>query len=266
MPRRRASACERLVRVGGEHRGGAGFDHQRRDAEPRGAEADLADGHGAELGPDLVAGDKRRGDGCDRRAVDVVVHHRDVERVLQAGLDLEAVGDPDVLEVDRAEAGRDRRHGGDELVDVLGGDEDRDRGDPDHLAVEHRLALHHGHRGDGADVAEPEHPGAVGADGDGAADRRVAVGERGLVGDHRADARDARRVRVAHVLEGAHPVRDLDVQLAALVGAHGPVVVVDDAHAVELAEHARDRLRLAVVRDLDRELADRAVVGRPTPW
>ena len=76
----------------------------------------------------------------------------------------------------------------------------RDAGE---LAIEHGLALHDGHGGDRADVAEAEDARAVGADGDGAADHREAVGEGGLFGDCEADAGDAGGVDVAHVLEGA---------------------------------------------------------------
>ena len=48
----------------------------------------------------------------------------------------------------------------------VGVDQDRHRRDPGELVVEHGLALHHRHRRDRADVAEPEHPRAVRADRD----------------------------------------------------------------------------------------------------
>ncbi len=50
--------------------------------------------------------ERRRHD--DRGAVLVVVEDGDVERLLQATLDLEAARGRDVLEIDAAESGRDR--------------------------------------------------------------------------------------------------------------------------------------------------------------
>ena len=99
-------------------------------------------------------------------AVLVVVEDRDVQRLLQPALDLEAARRGDVLEVDAAERRRDLLHELDDLVDVGGVDADRERVDAAQLLEQHRLALHHGHRGFGADVAQPEHGGAVGDDRD----------------------------------------------------------------------------------------------------
>ena len=139
--------------------------------------------------------------------------------------------------------------------------QDRHRRDAGELAVEHRLALHDGHRGDGADVAEAEDARAVGADGDGPADHREAVGERRVVRDRKADAGDAGRVDVAHVLEGAHLVAADDFELAALVRVEGAVPEGDDTDAVDLAEPVGDALCLLVVAHLDGDLADRAIAA-----
>ena len=110
----------------------------------------------------------------DRRAVLVVVEDRDVERLLQPALDLEAARRRDVLEVDAAEPGRDRGDRGDDLVGVGRREADRPGVDAAELLEQHRLALHHRHRRLGADVAEPEHRGAVADDGDGVLlDRQV---------------------------------------------------------------------------------------------
>ena len=65
---------------------------------------------------------------------------------------------------------------GDDLVGVLGVQADRERVDAAELLEEHRLALHHRHRGLGADVAEAEHGAAVGDDGDRVALDRVLEG------------------------------------------------------------------------------------------
>jgi hypothetical protein len=91
----------------------------------------------------------------------VVVEDRDVERRLQAVLDLEAARRRDVLEVDSPEARRDRLHRGDDLVHVLRVEADREGVHAAELLQQHRLALHHRHRGARADVTEAQHRGAV---------------------------------------------------------------------------------------------------------
>ena len=48
-----------------------------------------------------------------------------------------------------------------DLVDVLRREAEREGVDAAELLEQHRLALHHGHGGLGADVAEAEHGGAV---------------------------------------------------------------------------------------------------------
>ena len=82
----------------------------------------------------------------------------------------------------------------DDLVGVLRVQADRPGVDPAELLEQDRLALHHGQRRLRADVAEAEHRGAVGDDGD-----RVLLDGQvpdllGVVGDRAADARDAGRV------------------------------------------------------------------------
>ena len=106
------------------------------------------------------------GEDDDRRAVLVVVEDRDVELVAQPPLDLEAARGRDVLEVDAAEGRRGRLDEGDDLVDVLAVDAEREGVDAGELLEEHRLALHHRHGRLRADVAEAEHRGPVGDDGD----------------------------------------------------------------------------------------------------
>ena len=81
-------------------------------------------------------------------------------------LDLEAARRGDVLEVDAAEAGRDHLDRADDLVGVLAGQADRPGVDVGEPLEQRGLALHHRHRGAGADVAEAEHRRAVGDDGD----------------------------------------------------------------------------------------------------
>ena len=62
------------------------------------------------------------------------------------------------------------------------------------LLEEHRLALHHRHRGRRADVAEAEDGGAVGHDRDRVGHPRVVAGVRRVGRDRLADLRDTRRV------------------------------------------------------------------------
>ena len=94
-----------------------GVPGQARDAEAGRAEPDLPDRLVGERPPELRARAGDRGQRGDRRAVHVVVHDRDVERLDEPFLDLEALRDLDVLEVDarrssarcRARRGRTRR-------------------------------------------------------------------------------------------------------------------------------------------------------------
>ena len=77
----------------------------------------------------------------------------------------------------------------DDLVDVGGVQAQREGVDAGELLEEHRLALHHRHRGLGADVAQPEHGGAVGDDRDRVALDRQRPGRLGVVVDRADDTR-----------------------------------------------------------------------------
>ena len=103
----------------------------------------------------------------------VVVEDGDVALLLQLALDLKAPGGGDVLQVDAAKGAGDVVDGLDKLVHVLGLDA---QGEGVHIGKaleEDALALHHGHAGLGADVAQAQHRGAVGDDGH----QVVAAGE-----------------------------------------------------------------------------------------
>ena len=132
----------------------------------------------------------QRGERDHGRTVLVVVEDRDVEAALELLLDLEAAGRGDVLEVDATEARCDTNHGLDDLVDVLRRQADRDRVHAAELLEQHRLALHHGHRRGGADVAETEDRRAVGDHGDGVRDPGVVVGKARVLGNGLAHPRD----------------------------------------------------------------------------
>ena len=126
-----------------------------------------------------------------RGPVLVVVEDGDVDLLLEPLLDLEAARRGDVLEVDAAEGRGHQPHRVDDLLRVVGVEADRERVDVGELLEEHRLALHHRHRGLGADVAEAEHRAAVGDDRDGVAlDREL---ERLRCGRRRSPGRRARR-------------------------------------------------------------------------
>ena len=90
--------------------------------------------------------------------------------------------------------GRQPGDGLDDLLDVGGVQADRDGVDAAELLEQHGLALHHRHRGGRADVAEAEHGGAVGDDGDGVRHPGVVLGHRRVGGDRLAHPGHARRV------------------------------------------------------------------------
>ena len=94
-------------------------------------------------------------------------------------------------------------HHGDDLVRIAGVEADRERVDAGELLEQHRLALHHRHRRARADVAEPEHRGAVGDDRDGVALDRVLEGLVGILVDRAADPRDARACRPSRGRRGS---------------------------------------------------------------
>jgi hypothetical protein len=135
-----------------------------------------------------------RGQHDDGGAVLVVVEHRDVQAVPQPGLDVEAARRRDVLEVDAPERRRDVLHDAHDLVGVGGVEHDRHGVQAGELAEQRRLALHHRQRRGRADVAEPEHGGAVADDGDQPRPPRVPAGQLGLVRDRAAHLRDTGRV------------------------------------------------------------------------
>ena len=192
---------------------------------------------------DLLADDpervQQRGQDDDRGAVLVVVEDRDVELGAQPLLDLEAARRRDVLEVDAAEAGRDRLHDRDDLVRVLRVEAERPGVDAAELLEQQRLALHHRHRGLGADVAEPEHGGAVGDDGDGVLLDRQVPGRVAILRDRHADAGDARRVGHREVVARLHGHLRAHLDLAAEVHQERAVGDALDLDALDAAERSR---------------------------
>ena len=173
----------------------AGVEEQLEDGRAGRARAAHDEPDVLELLADDAQGVAQRGERDDRRAVLVVVEDRDVELLAQPGLDLEAARRRDVLEVDAGEHRGDRLDGADDLLGVGRVEADREGVDVGEALEERGLALHDRQRRERADVAEPEHRGAVGDDGDGVALDGQPAGVLGVLGDRHADPGHARACR-----------------------------------------------------------------------
>ena len=95
----------------------------------------------------------------------VVVEDGNVALFLELPLDFKAPGGGNVLQIDAAEGAGNQVDGVHKFVHVLGLDA---QGERIHIAKgleQGALALHDGHTGLGADVAQTQHGGAVGNDG-----------------------------------------------------------------------------------------------------
>ena len=119
---------------------------------------------------DLLADDleavQQGGTHDDGGAVLVVMEHRDVHAFAQLGFDVEAFRGFDVFEVDAAEGGFQGGDDVDQFVRIAFGDfqvEDVDAGE---FLEQDAFAFHDGFRRQGPDVAQSQHGGAVGDDGD----------------------------------------------------------------------------------------------------
>ncbi len=190
--------------------------------------------HDAYVG-DVLAHDlecvQQRGRGDDRRPVLVVVQHGDVEPGTQLLLDVEAFGGFDVLEVDAAERGCQRGDDVDQPVRVLRVQLEVEHVDAGEPLEQHGLALHHRLGCQRADVAQPEHRGAVGDDRDEVALAGEAVGVLRVGLDRQARPGHARCVGERQVVLGDARFRRCDLQLPGawqlvilehlLVGNHG---------------------------------------------
>ena len=112
---------------------------------------------------------RRAGD--DRRAVLIVVEDGNLHRLLQRLFDVEALGRLDVFQVDAAEGGLEQLAGLDDFVGILRVQLDVEDVDVGEAFEQDTLAFHDRLAGQRADVAQAEHRGAVGDDGD-----QVALG------------------------------------------------------------------------------------------
>ena len=178
---------------------------------------------------------------------------RDLHPGLELLLDLEALRALDVLEIDAAEGRLQRRDDLHEFGDVLLLDLDVEAVDTGEFLEQDRLAFHHRLRGQRADVAEAEHGGAVGDDGD----EVLAGGEFGrfrrIVDDRLAGGGDAGRVGESQVALVAERLRRLDLELT---GARLPVID-EGARAQIGGERAFHGARVPAVR--------RMLVARKAP-
>ena len=192
--------------------------HAVRDVEVR-----ARDGRGARAREDdlhvldLLSGElervQERGRGDDRGPVLVVVEDGDLHPRLELLLDVEALGRLDVLEVDAAERRLEAGDAFDELVGVLLVDFDVERVDVRELLEEDALAFHDGLGAQRADVAEAEHGGSVGHDGDAVSLPGVFVDELGIARDLQAGLGHAGRVGKGEILGRAGRLAGNDLQL-----------------------------------------------------
>ncbi len=153
--------------------------------------------------------------------------------------------------------GRDQLDGADDLLGVLRVEADRERVDAGELLEQAALALHHRHRRARADVAEPEHRGAVGDDGDGVALDRVLEGAILVVGDRQAHAGDARGVGHREIVARLQRVLVVLLDLAADVHQERAVDRVDHARALHRADRGDDLLPVVLAGGVDDDVADR---------
>ena len=86
---------------------------------------------------------------------------RNAHALAQFLLDHEALGRLDVLQIDGAEGGFQAGAEFDQFMGIQLVDLDVEDVDPGEFLEEHGLALHHRLHGERADIAEPEHGGAV---------------------------------------------------------------------------------------------------------
>ena len=168
---------------------------ERRRAGARTDELDLGDvlaDHAQSVG------DRRADD--DRRAVLVVVEHRDLHPLAELLLHVEALGRLDVLEVDPAERRLERGDDLDQPGRIALVDFDVEAVDAGELLEQHCLAFHHRLRGERTDRAEAEHRGSVGDDADQVAARGEVARLGSVADDFVARGCNARRVGKTEVV------------------------------------------------------------------
>ena len=150
----------------------------------------------------------------DGRAVLVVMEDRYVHQFAQAGLDDEAFGRADILEIDAAEGRAEIAHRIDEGVRILGRHLEIDRIDVGEALEENGLALHHGFRRERAEIAEAQYGGAVRDDGDEVALGRIIESARRILRDRQHRHGDAGRIGERQIALRRHGLRRHHLDLA----------------------------------------------------
>ena len=219
-----------------------------------GTRADDCDFDVGELFVDDAECVAKRSEDRDRRAVLVVVKHRNVQSLLEATLDLEATGRGDVLEVDAAEGRSECLYARHDLVRIRRVETDRPRVDTCKLLEEHCLAFHHRHRGLWTDVAEAEDGRTIGDDRNRVALRGQVPDHFGLVDDCLTDTGNARRVGHREIVAGANRYLRRHLNLAALVHQKGAVRDVDNTNPIDRTDRIHDPIAVILVRTEDADV------------
>src|SRR5690606_7635659 len=237
---RLAALVDDAVDVGDDDVAGTGRAQQTQDRGAGRARAGEHDPGGGDVLLHDAQGVAQRGDDDDRGAVLVVVEDGDVQLLAQTVLDLEAARGGDVLEVDAGEDRGDRLDVGDDVLDRVGVQADRERIDPGEALEQRRLALHDGHRGERPQIAEAQDRGAVGDDRDGVALDGQAAGVLGVLRDRLDHAGHARGVDHREVVAVADRELRLDGELASQVREEGAVGDLAELDAIEAAQALDD--------------------------
>ena len=92
----------------------------------------------------------------------IVVKHRNRHGLAQRLFDVEALRRLDVLQVDAAESGLQKLAQADDFIGIFGVHFQVKHVDIRKALEQHSLAFHDGLSGQGSDIAQPQHRGAVG--------------------------------------------------------------------------------------------------------
>ncbi len=136
------------------------------------------------------------------RAMLIIMEDRNVHRLLQSSLDLEASGRADILQIDAAERGLKQLDRPDNFVHILGGKTDRKCIDAAERLEQRAFSLHHRHCGLRPDIAETEHCRPVGDDRNRILLERIGVRLCLVRVDLLAGLGDTRCVREGQILPG----------------------------------------------------------------
>src|SRR5690606_33291620 len=205
-----------------------------RTGGPHPADDDAAAGDVLVVHTQRVA---QRGQHHDRRAVLVVVEHRDVQLLPQARLDFQAAGSRDGLQDDAAVDRCDQYQGADDLDGALAAQAQRPGVDPGELLEQRGLSFHHRQRCFRTEVAQAEHGRAVGDHGDGVALDREPPGVFRVLRDRGAHPGHAGGVGAGEVVAVGQGDPGVDLYLAAQVHQEGAVRDLAHPDPVQGVQH-----------------------------